>query len=597
MGAAFRERLRTDVLICDGAMGTMLYAGGVALDRSPGETNLWRADMVRAVHSAYIAAGADVIQTNTFGSNRLRLAPYGAGRQVVEINRAAVRVAREARDAAGRDVFVAGSVSPASSASGGYSVPMDDLRGALREQIETLADAGIDLFVMETFGDLGELCEAVTIAKATGLPIVAQLTFAEDGRTLAGDRPGDAARALEELGVAALGANCTLGPQGILDVIRSLRPHTTLPMSAQPNAGLPTLVDGQFHYPATGQYFARFVPELVSLGVSIIGGCCGSTPSHIAAIAEAARASARPARQAPSAPEHGPDAVIGSLAGRIASGRFFVACQLEPADDDARATSDTQGLRELGADAVALGPFRSQHARLSPISFAVSARSRLGLDAAISAAPWGMSAAGLMAEMLGAHALGVRTVICERGTPPPRGDYPQSALGELDEIGLIRLLASMNRGIDARGQALGRPTAFAIGAYVVPGPARLEREVAHARDQVAAGATFLVTRPAFDVASVDALLARLPKVPLVVSVMPLHGFAHAEYLRYEGPELDISDAVMERLADAGEDASRLGVEMARDLIVALRGRVAGVLLRSASGGAAEIGRLLQALPG
>src|ERR1700730_1349774 len=282
------ERLTREVLVCDGAMGTMLHAGGVSLDRSLPELNVSHGDLVRSIHRAYIAAGADIIETNTFGASRVRLARYGLSERTTELNRAGVRLAREAQEQSGRaSVLVAGSVSAATPGGLTHRLPVRELREAFREQIEVLLEGGIDLLVFETFGSLAELVEAVGVAMSLGpVPVVAQMTFVEDGRTLRGDSPQEVATTLADLGVAALGANCTLGPQGLLDVLTELARWTSLPLAAQPNAGPPTLNDGQFQYTSSDpSYFARHARRFVELGATLVGGCCGTTPAHIEAVA------------------------------------------------------------------------------------------------------------------------------------------------------------------------------------------------------------------------------------------------------------------------------------------------------------------------
>ena len=305
--AGVLRRLGTQVLVCDGAMGTMLHSGGVSLDRSLPELSLSQPDLVRAIHRAYIAAGAQLIESNTFGASRFRLARHGLEDRVVEINRTGARVAREAREQAGApSLLVAGSVAPATPTGYHGQISASDLRAAFREQVAALAEAGVDLLMFETFSTLSEMVEALGVAReVTDLPIVAQMTFVEDGRTLAGDTPAEVATTLESLDVAAIGANCALGPQGLLEILRELARHTDLPLAAQPNAGPPTLLDGRFRYTADPAYFARYAHSFVQAGAALVGGCCGTTPDHIEAVAAAigslpvARASAHGQARAP----------------------------------------------------------------------------------------------------------------------------------------------------------------------------------------------------------------------------------------------------------------------------------------------------------
>ncbi len=349
--------LRQRVLICDGAMGTMLHAAGNSLDRALPELNLSNADLVSTIHESYLSAGADMILTNTFGANRLRLADQGFGEMVREINMAGARIAARAREGAGRQVFVAGSVSPAVTASQRRRVAREQRVEAIREQVEALAEGGVDALILETFGYLDELAEAVTVAaELSSLPIIAQATFASDGRTLGGESPGEVASALSGLPIVVLGTNCTLGPQGVLSVVEALVPHTSLPVSAQPNAGLPRRVAGRrFEYNVDGVYFARYARRLVEAGAALVGGCCGTTPAQIQAAAReisgmspagARRTTAQTRRPGPpvALPAQG-----GGLSERLASGEFVVAAGRVRAEPPGPAQLDRSGLPAAAA--------------------------------------------------------------------------------------------------------------------------------------------------------------------------------------------------------------------------------------------------------
>ncbi|HZU07545.1 MAG TPA: bifunctional homocysteine S-methyltransferase/methylenetetrahydrofolate reductase [Chloroflexota bacterium] len=611
MRSDFLARLATRVLVCDGAMGTMLHASGVPLDRSLPELNLSNPALVRAIHRAYIQAGADIIQTNTFGASRQRLARHGFEDRVAEINRAGVRVAQEARESAEAAVLVAGSVGPVAPPGFRGQLSLEELRSALREQIEALVAGGVDLLLFETFGDLREMVEAVEIAKTlTALPLVAQMTFVDDGRTIAGDSPEEVAATLEQLGVAVVGANCTLGPQGLLEVLRQLSRHTSLPLAAQPNAGRPTLLDGRFVYAADGEYFARYARRFVELGAALVGGCCGTTPHHIEAVARAV-AGLRPAgrRRAPvvsrlpAAPHVEAVEPAGSrLAEKLAAGRFVIACELPPplGGDAERALRDAALLKEAGADAIVIAPASSARAQMSPVTLALLLQQRLQIETILSATTWDKGILTLQADLLGAHALGIRNVLCLTGTPPLQGDYPHVAgIWDVDSIGLIQVLRSLNEGRDRNGIPIGKPTAFFIGTRVNPTAEDRERELTRVRRKLAAGAQFLVTRPVYDLGALQALLDALgaQRPPLLLGVMPLQDFKHAEYLQHEVPGMALPEAVLERMWAAGDRGPEVGIEIATELILAARDRVNGILVKSASGSAVEIVQLLRAIPG
>ncbi len=509
----FVTALRDGVLMCDGAMGTMLHAAGNSLDRALPELNLSNAELVSTVHESYLAAGVDVIQTNTFGASALRLAEHGSAGPVREINLAGVRIAREAQDKAGRRVFVGRVGLPGGDRAPAPPGPVPAQRvAALREQVSALAEGGVDVLILETFGYLDELAEAVTAAaELTGAPIVAQATFAPDGRTLGGETPREVAIALSRLPVVALGTNCTLGPQHTLTVVAELVRHTSLPVSAQPNAGLPRRAAGRrFEYHIDGGYFARYAVRYADAGASLIGGCCGTTPTHLkAAVAAVAAQRPRPGRAAASvtAPAERPAAAPaepGGLAERLAAGRFVVAAEIVPPADGAgdQAADAVAALRERGLDTFLISPRQTARAHLSPLNLALQLRQRLGADAVATMTTWDKTIMALQADLLGAHALGMRTVVCATGNPPLRGDYPNvDGIWEVDSVGLAGLLNGLNQGRDSDGLPLATRTSFHIGARFNPGAPDVTAEVARTRAKLRAGAQFLITRPVYELAA------------------------------------------------------------------------------------------------
>jgi methionine synthase I (cobalamin-dependent)/5,10-methylenetetrahydrofolate reductase len=583
---AVRERL----LVCDGAMGTMLHAAGISLDCSLPELNLSNPDLVSTVHDSYVGAGADVVLTNTFGASRLRLAKHGYASNVAAINEAGVRLARQAANAAGRVVFVGGSVAPAVSASQRQGVPAAKRREALLEQVLALADAGVDLLVLETFGHLEELVEAVTVAaEATDLPILAQATFAGEGLTPGGESPHDVASALAGLPVTAIGANCTVGPQRMLAVVRELRRYTSLPLSAQPNAGLPRRVHSRrFEYRLDHDYFVRYARRCAEAGASIVGGCCGTTPAHIKAVVTAVSDvdNRKRARMPVTRATPWPDQT--GLAQRLAERRFVVAAEIAPpvggAPDEAAELA--AALRDKGTDLVLVSAVRGARAQLSSASIALHLQQQIGAETLATVTTWDKTIMTLQADLLGAHAFGTRTVVCETGDPPLRGDYPNAdGIWEVESVGLIELLAELNAGRDCNGLSLATKTSFHIGARCNPGAEDLEAEIARTRVKIAAGAQFLITRPVYELGNLQRMVSELAGegVPILMAVSPLAGFAEAEYLAYEVPDVTVPSETLEMLEPAGERVREAGERLAEDLLRQARSLAAGVVVVVSAG--------------
>ncbi len=582
--------LGRQVLICDGAMGTMLHAAGNSLDRALPELNLSNAALVSTIHESYLSAGADVILTNTFGANRLRLADQGFGDLVRDINVAGARIASRARQGTGRRVFVAGSVSPAVTASQRRRVAQAERAGAIREQIEALAEGGVDAIILETFGYLDELAEAVrAAAEATDLPIIAQATFADDGRTLGGETPREVATVLSGLPVVMLGTNCTLGPQGVLSVVEALVPHTDLPVSAQPNAGLPRRVAGRrFEYNTDGAYFARYARRLVEAGASLVGGCCGTTPAQIqAAAAEIAGMPPVRRRRAsvtsripvpPPAQGHG-----GSLSERLAAGEFVVAAGIAaPVGGAADEAADQAALlHDRGIGTFFVAPRQSPRAQLSSIDLAFQLQQRAGVETIATVTTWDKTIMALQADLLGANALGIRNVVCETGNPPLLGDYPNvDGIWDVDSVGLVELVAGLNKGTDCNGLPLAAKTSFHAGARFNPSAAALEAEIARTASKIRAGARFLISRPVYQLTQFRIMMAALADegVPVLLSINPLRSFEEADYLSHEVPDISIPGQTLMALERAGAHAAQAGIELAADLFAEARPLVQGVVL-------------------
>jgi len=591
------------VLVCDGAMGTMLHAAGAALDRSLPEFNLSDPGLVSTIHESYLSAGADIIQTNTFGANRLWLGDHGFPEKVDEINRAGVRIARAAQEHCEREVLVAGSVSPAVTARQRRRTGSAERVEVIREQVRALtAGRGVDLIILETFGYLDELVEAVAAASGEcDLPIIAQATFADDAHTLGGETPREVASVLSGLPVAMLGTNCTIGPQRMLTVAEDLMRYASVPVSAQPNAGQPRRTGlRSFEFSIDGGYFARYLRRFTDAGVMLVGGCCGTTPTHIRAAvgavrdpcaarpAEAVPPPRRPARTAPMA-----DPAAGSLADQLAGRRFIVAAAIAtPALGRAGEAVETAAvLQAQGIGMFAVQPPETARTHSDSLDLALHLQHQAGVETIAAVATWDKTIMTLQADLLGAHALGLRSVICTTGSPPVLGDYPAvDGIWEVDSLGLIALLAGLNAGLDSNGLALTTRTSFCVGARVNPGARDPEAEIARARAKVRAGAHFLVSRPVYELDSLLRVVAALEEegvgavggVPLLLSVTPLRSFEEADYLAHEVPGITIPPDTLHTMERAGRGAARAaGIELAADLLRDARKLVSGVILTTA----------------
>jgi homocysteine S-methyltransferase len=616
-GARFTDALGQRLIVCDGAMGTMLHAAGCALDRALPEVNLSDPKLVAAIHESYISAGADVIQTNTFGANRLWLAGHGYHDQVEEINRAAVGIAREMSERSGREVFVAGSVSPAVTARQRRQAGAAERQDVIAEQIRSLAAAGVDLIILETFGYLDELAEAVTAASGVcDLPIVAQATFADDGRTLGGETPHEVATVLGELPIVMLGTNCTVGPQRMLAVVESLVRYSTLPVSAQPNAGQPRKVGHRrFEFSIDATYFARYLRRFAEAGAAMVGGCCGTTPTHIEAAAAnvsdlpvpGPRASTRPrpprpARAGPGA--GGASTGTGILAARLAARDFVVAAEIPAPDGGAIPAETVTALRGQGLDLFTVTSPENPRAHRDSLGMAVQLQAQGGVETIVTMTTWDKTIMTLQADLLGAHALGIRSVICETGSPPVLGDYPAvDGIWEVDSPGLVALLAGLNAGRDLDGLPLTTKTSFCIGSRVNPGAPDAGAELERVRAEVAAGAHFLVTRPLYELdslrhmtAAFDAGGAKGARVPVLACITPLRSFEEADYLAHEVPDVNMPAATLRAMECAGQAAARAtGLRLAADLLAEARPLVGGVVLTMHEGDVAALGPLLAVL--
>jgi methionine synthase / methylenetetrahydrofolate reductase (NADH) len=590
-----RARLSGAPLVCDGAMGTSLYARGVMVNRSFDELNLSNGKLVQSVHQEYVAVGADVIETNTYGANRFKLQPHGFGDAVVEINRRGSEIAREVADASSRAVMVAGAIGPLGRPIAPIgTVSEDHAFEAFQEQATGLIEGGVDLILLETFSDLRELSHAIRAvrAKAPDLPIVAQMTFGDDGSTPLGAKPEHVARTLTGLDVDVVGANCSVGPELMLQVIERMATATSLPLSVQPNAGLPEVVEGRVLYLCSPEYMAHYAKRFLQSGVAIIGGCCGTTPAHISAIVGVVRALS-PSRivveiptPAETRPEQQPLARDQkSVLARSLGRKFVVSVEMDPPKgaDPGPFVDRAHWLKEREVDFlnVADGPRASP--RMSALSFAVLLEQQVGVETILHYQCRDRNLIGIQSDLLGASALGLRNILAVTGDPPKLGDYPYAtAVFDVDSVGLVKILSLLNRGLDLAGNALGPPMPFHIGVGVNPGATDIDAEMRKFERKVAAGAEFCLTQPVYDPKILERFLdaVKTIRIPVLVGILPLVSFRNAEFLHNEVPGMTVPAEVRDRLKKAAtkERAQQAGIDIARESLRAARDLVEGAYL-------------------
>lgn len=585
----FLNRLRDEVLVADGAMGTQLYARGFSYRSCFEELNESHPEVVEELHREYIAAGARVIETNTFGANRYRLSDFGFEQRVREINRAAAQIAR---CAAGEKVFVVGSVGPLSRMLEPIGkLTLSEARAAFREQVEGLLEGGVDAFIVETMSNLAEIREAMlAIRDVCDMPIIASMTFTEDGKTIVGDKPFEVRSALLEWGAGIVGANCSVGPQPMLDVMERMTGDWIL--SAMPNAGLPRMVGGRYIYLTSPQYFAEYALKFVEAGVALVGGCCGTTPAHIRAVADAV-ANRRPNRTrisfVPETEEEAPVQAkqvgipVSDMRAQLGK-RFLVSVELDPprSINPEPLIRGARMLKTAGADLINVADSPLARSRLSALAMSHLIRTETGADVVLHMSCRDRNALALQSELLGAHALGVLNILAVTGDPPAMGDYPfAKAVFELDSIALTKLVNQLNVGKDLTGREMEEPTRFLPGVGVNPTAADLSLEYDRFRKKIDAGAQFAFTQPLFDRATLEKFLNAVTsfcKIPILVGVLPLRSAKHAEFIHNEIADMFVPDAVRETMRKSGPEGARVGVEIAHKFLLDVKPLVQGAYL-------------------
>jgi homocysteine S-methyltransferase len=591
-------------LLSDGAMGTMLHAAGAGFTQCFDALNLSDPGLVEKIHRAYLEAGAQIVQTNTFGANRFKLGGHGLAEQTAEINRAGVQLARQAVQAASGQALIAGDVGPLGVRLAPFGrVQPEQARQAFAEQIQALDDAGVDLLILETFSDLHELLEAIQAARhACDLPLVASMTFTRDDRTLLGDSPAKVALTLRQAGADLIGVNCSGGPAQIWRILRQMSqaaPNGSF--SVMPNAGWPEQVGGRIMYPATPDYFGEYALAFCDAGARLIGGCCGTSPQHIAAMRQALDSLPQgcgPALSELSMPvevdEHPEESQPPSqLAQKLEAGKFVVSVEMDPPRGLSvhKLLAGASLLAEAGADVINVADSPMARMRMSPWAVCDLVQRQVGVEAVLHFPTRGRNLLRIQGDLLAAHALAIRNVFVVMGDPTAIGDYPEAMDNyDLTPSGLIKLIKqNFNTGQDHAGADIGQPTSFFAGCALNLLPQDPPREIKNLRRKLKAGADFVLTQPVYEPQRAQAFLDLYAEqhgaleIPILVGVLPLYGTRHAAFLHNEVPGISIPEALHERLRQAGERAPQAGVGIALELIEQMRPWASGIYLMPAFG--------------
>ncbi len=599
----FRQQLESkQPILGDGAMGTMLHARGAGFEQCFDSLNLTHPEWVAEIHQAYITAGSQVIQTNTFGANRYKLAAHGLEEQVEAVNRAGVELAKQVIQESQKEVWVAGDVGPLGVRLAPFGrVQPEQARQVFAEQIQALHQAGADLIILETFSDLYEIREALSAAhQVCDLPVVASMTFTRDDRTVLGDSPAKVAQSLHTAGADVIGINCSGGPAQLWRIIRQMRQAVPQALfSVMPNAGWPEQVGGRIMYPANPDYFGEYALAFCEAGASLIGGCCGTTPGHIAAMHAALEG--LPGGCGPTVHELTMPAEIDAdldqpqklsrLAQKLHENRFVMAVEMDPPRglSTHKLIAGANLLAESGADVINVADSPMARMRMSPWAVCDLVQQQVGIETTLHFPTRGRNLLRVQGDLLAAHALGIRNVFVVMGDPTAIGDYPE-AMDNYDLVpsGLIKLIKqNFNMGMDHAGAEIGQPTAFFVGCALNLCPQDAELEIKNLRRKLKAGADFALSQPVYEPKIAEAFLQQYEdrygalEIPVLVGVLPLYGTRHAAFLHNEVPGISIPEPIQSRLYQAGEKAPQEGVRIALELIDAMRHFASGIYLMPA----------------
>ena len=610
--SAFVGVLSSHPVLCDGAMGTLLYSRGIFINRCYDELNLSQPELILGIHQDYLHAGAEVIETNTFGGNSFRLARHGCADKVRDINLAGARLAREA--AKSFQSLVAGAVGPLGVRIEPLGkIAREEARDSFRQQIEALVEGGVDLLILETFGSLDELHQAIVAARDVNpdAPVVAQVTIDEDGSCLDGSTPEVFGPKLTDWGADVVGINCSVGPVAMLDAIERLRQVTTAPLSAMPNAGMPRNVEGRNIYLCSPEYMASYARKFVAAGVRFVGGCCGTTPEHIRVMKSAIRvtnakrppASLSADSKAPSAIQPVPIQNRSRVGEKLKAREFVTLVEIVPPKgvNPFKEIEGARYLKSVGIDAINIPDSPRASARMSNQALCLLIQQQVGIETVLHYSCRDRNVLGIQSDLLGGYAIGIRNLICITGDPPKMGNYPDAtAVFDVDAIGLVNIVRNLNRGLDVGENPMGNATAFVIGVGASPGASNIDEEIRRFEYKVEAGAEYAVTQPVFDLKLLETFLRRIEhvRIPVLAGIWPLVSIRNAEFMKNE-LRVSVPDSILTRMASASnsEAARAEGVAVAREMLVAVRGEVQGAQISAPLGRYASAADVLEALGG
>lgn len=605
----FLERLKHTVLLFDGAIGTMLYSRGVFINRCYDELNLSMPSLVKDIHGAYVESGADCIETNTFGANRLKLAPHGFGEKLSAINYEGARLAKEV---AGDSILVAGSMGPLGVKIEPWGpLSKKEARDAFKEQARALIDGGVDLFVLETFTSLTEIEQAIGALKdICDYPIVASMSVRDDGNLIFGTRPESFVRSLDEWDVDVIGLNCSVGPHFMLNNLESIMSLTDTPISAMPNAGTPRRVEGRSIYLTSPEYMAEYARRFIQVGVKVLGGCCGTTEAHIKLMRKAInsiiphqrRAATKVIKEEVEKVDPIPLAERSEFGKKLAEGKFVTSVEITPPRgcDPKRVLDSARKLKENNVDALNIPDGPRALTRMSAQHISILIQQQVGIEPVLHYTCRDRNLLGMMSDMLGLDAVGIKNLLLVTGDPPKMGDFPDAtAVFDVDSIGLTNMVNNLNHGIDLGGSRIGKPTGYVMGVGLNPCAIEPEEEIRRFDWKVKAGAEFAITQPVFDVERLLDFLEKVKhlKTPVIAGIWPLISLRNAEFMNNEVPGVTVPDVIMDRMraAKSKEEALEEGINIAKEMVIQIKDHVQGIQVSAPMGKIKYALQVLEAL--